>query len=106
MRFEASFGLSEGTQLEDAIAFRIYGITDHSQPTSKRILKSLAVFQLHSKSPLPIAVRGLPLIDGGRDRDALGDLLRGCQVVTLGRLYSGRIELPLGDEAVGRQPAL
>ena len=72
----------------------------------ERILKYLAVFQLHGESPLAVGFGCFPLIDGGRNRDALVDELLGSAIVIERRLHSGGIELPLGDEAVGRQPTL
>jgi len=66
----------------------------------------MAVFQLNRESSFTSILRGLPLIDGGGNRNSLHDDLWDCLPALQNRHESWRIELPLGDKAVGRKPTL
>jgi hypothetical protein len=59
------------SKFKDSISFRIQDKAKYGQPLRKCPLKLAAVLQLNVEGSIPVGVRGLPLIDGGRDQDSV-----------------------------------
>jgi hypothetical protein len=98
--------LVKGAQFEDAVALRIPDEAKYGQAVGKCLLKLAAVLKLNGEGALPAGFSSLPLVDGGRDENPLLWSMCGYRAAVKNGLNSGRIEMPLGQKPVRRQPTL